>query len=66
MKKLLTLILIVSTLFLLTACNHQEGVADELIEYYNEEWIPMNAMKKEKMREAQNLALLSSVPNILG
>ncbi len=54
MPKIITLMLAVSTLFLLAACSNQDKAASEFIEYYNEEWIPMNAMKKEKMREAQD------------
>ncbi|MEN1968767.1 hypothetical protein WMZ97_11930 [Lentibacillus sp. N15] len=57
MKKIFTWMLAVSALFLLAACSNDEETADELIEYYNEEWIPIHAMKSAKMDDAQERLL---------
>src|SRR5699024_4644637 len=57
MKKIIPHILVLSALIFLGACGNEEGAADELIEYYNEKWIPILAMKSEKMSEAQDTFL---------
>lgn len=54
MKKIIIQMLTISALFLLVACGNKDEAADELIKYYNEEWIPIQAMKKTKTNNAQD------------
>src|SRR5699024_2018880 len=57
MKKSIAQMLAISALFLLAACGNNEEAADELIDYYNEEWIPIHAMKSTEMHDAQTKLL---------
>jgi len=50
MKKIISLILVVFALFLLVSCGNKDEVADEIVHYYNEEWMPVNDMKEKEMR----------------
>lgn len=54
MKKIFLFLFTASIAFLLTACANDEEVADELIDYYNTEWIPVQVMKQENMNEAED------------
>lgn len=49
MKQTISMILVVLTLFLLVSCSNKGEVADEIVQYYNEEWVSMNEMKEETM-----------------
>lgn len=49
MKKFFTLVFVVSSLFFLSSCASDEEIADELIDYYNNEWIPIHAMKRKEL-----------------
>src|SRR5699024_10339585 len=46
MKKFLALICIIPSLIILSSCTNDEEVADELIDYYNNKWIPIHTMKE--------------------
>ncbi len=51
MKKIIIPILIVFTLLLLVSCGNKDEVANEIVHYYNEEWVPINDMKEKEMRD---------------
>ncbi|GIO23663.1 hypothetical protein [Oceanobacillus sp. J11TS1] len=51
MKKIISIILVIFALFLLVSCSNKDEVADEIIQYYNEEWIPINDMKEKELRD---------------
>lgn len=51
MKKVTTQLLIITFIFMFAACSSNKEVANEFVDYYNEEWIPIVAMKSEKMEE---------------
>ena len=51
MKKVLMLMLTVFSLFLLVSCSNKEEEAEELIEYNNDKWVPINKMNNEKLDE---------------
>lgn len=50
MKKIICLIFVVFVLLLLVSCGNKDEVANEIIHYYNEEWVPINDMKEKEMR----------------
>ncbi|MFD1068244.1 hypothetical protein [Oceanobacillus locisalsi] len=50
MKKIITPIFIVIIALLLVSCEDRDEVADEIVNYYNEEWVPINDMKEKRMR----------------
>lgn len=50
MKKIISLMLVVIALSLLVSCSNGDEVADEIVHYYNEEWVPINDMKEKGMR----------------
>lgn len=54
MKKTMTLLFVMFSLLLLAACGNDEKAADELVKYYNEEWISIQETKQEKMNEASS------------
>ena len=45
--------LTIFSLFLFTPCGNKDEEAEELIQYNNENWVPVNKMRKEKMNEPQ-------------
>ncbi len=45
MKHIIGLLLTASILMLLTSCGNKEEIAEELIDYYNNNWIPIHNMK---------------------
>lgn len=45
--------LTIFSLFLFTSCGNKDEEAEELIQYNNENWVPVNKMRKEKMNEPQ-------------
>lgn len=49
MKKIIIPILIVLSSALLVSCGNKDEVAEDLIHYNNEEWVPINEMKKKEM-----------------
>lgn len=49
MKKHIILILTIPLLIILTSCGRYSYVQAELIEYYNEEWIPIIVWKENKI-----------------
>lgn len=51
MKKVIGSILVVFALALLVSCSNKDEVADEIVHYYNEEWVPINVMKADEMRD---------------
>jgi len=51
MKKLISLMLVMCALMLLISCENKDEVADEIVQYYNEEWIPINNMKKNDLTD---------------
>lgn len=53
MKNVAKLIITVFVLIFFTACGNKEEIVDELIYYYNEEWISIQAMKNKEMRNAR-------------
>lgn len=52
MRKTITLLFVMFGMLLLTACGNDNKTADELVTYYNEEWITIQKTKQEKMNEA--------------
>ena len=53
MRKFLVLMLTIFSLFLFASCGNKDEEAEELIQYNNENWVPVNKMRKEKMNEPQ-------------
>jgi|SRR5699024_393924 len=53
-RKLLILMLTMFSLFVLASCGNKDEEAEELIQYNNDSWVPINEMKKEKMKESEN------------
>lgn len=49
MKKGISLIIVVFAAFLLVSCGNKDEVADEIVHYYNEQWVPINAKDEEEM-----------------
>ncbi|GIO23669.1 hypothetical protein [Oceanobacillus sp. J11TS1] len=54
MKRVISSMLVVFALSLLVSCSNKDEVADEIVQYYNEEWVPINAMEEEEMRHFFN------------
>src|SRR5699024_584282 len=59
MKIFFVLIFILSSVFFLNACASDDEIADELIDYHNNEWIPIHVMKERDasyaMKELMNV-----------
>jgi|SRR5699024_5377833 len=53
MKKTIIFVILVSSFVFLTACASDDEIADELIDYYNNEWIPIHAMKRSELGTAK-------------
>ncbi|MFD1067899.1 hypothetical protein [Oceanobacillus locisalsi] len=51
MKKIIIPIFIVIIALLLVSCEDKDEVADEIVEFYNEEWVPINDMKEKGMAD---------------
>jgi len=47
MKKIMILMLTVSTLAILTSCGNYKDIQEELLSYYNEEWIAVSEVNKK-------------------
>src|SRR5690625_4628910 len=47
MKKIMILMLTVSTLVILTSCGNNKDIQEELLSYYNEEWIAVSEVNKK-------------------
>jgi|SRR5699024_3608413 len=54
MKKIMVHILIVFSLFLIASCSDPDEEAEELIEYNNDTWVPINKSKNEGISELTN------------
>lgn len=54
MKKRITLLLTVLSLFFLASCSDKDEVAEALIVYNNDKWVPINQSKNDKMDELKN------------
>lgn len=57
MKKLVFISILISILFFFSACASKSKTATELVQYYNEEWIPILLMKREKMDDVQRIIM---------
>lgn len=51
MKKVISLMLLVCVPFFLASCENKDEVADEIVHYYNEEFLPMYETKEDKMED---------------
>jgi|SRR5690625_394734 len=51
MRKIAFLLILILGSVILVSCGDKEQVADEIIKYYNEEWIPINSFKKDNLGE---------------
>lgn len=49
MKKIISVLFLVCAMFIFTSCANKDEVADEIVQYYNEEWIPINDMKRTRL-----------------
>jgi len=54
MKKYLIFTFIMFSLFILASCGNKDEEAEELIQYNNDKWVPINEVKKEKLNEPEN------------
>lgn len=56
MKKpsLFLILVLVSVCILLVSCDNKEQVADEIVEYHNEKWIPISNFKKDETEKLTN------------
>lgn len=56
-EKKTILIITFFILVFLFACSNKEEIAAEFVHYYNEEWIPILLMKKDKMDDVQRMIM---------
>lgn len=54
MRKFLILMLTIFSLIMLVSCGNKDEEAEELIQYNNDNWVPINKMRKEKMNAPQS------------
>lgn len=54
MKKIFITLFMIFMLMAFAACASKEEIADELIKYYNEQWIPIQVMKQNEMSDFQD------------
>lgn len=51
MKKIISLLTVITISILLASCGDKDKAADDIMAYYNETWIPINNMKKDQFDE---------------
>lgn len=57
MKKLVSLSILISIIWFISACASESETATKLVHYYNEEWMPILLMKKDKMDDVQRMIM---------
>ncbi|WP_066194135.1 MULTISPECIES: hypothetical protein [Gracilibacillus] len=55
MKQRMILVITACSLLLLASCSDKEEIAEELIQYNNEVWVPINKMKETELNDLESM-----------